>query len=58
MTEYAVREPIPGVVYPPSERLAIYVQSGELPPTTLIEALCTSFAVNAARVAVKALPDG
>src|SRR5690554_2482195 len=47
-----VREPLPGVIYPPEERLNMYVESGELPRTTLAEALCKSFSANAASVAM------
>lgn len=42
-----VRNPIPGVIYPPRERLRHYVEAGELPQTTLIEALMASFASHA-----------
>lgn len=38
-----VRDPIPGVVYPPTERLRRYVEVGELAETTLIERLCETF---------------
>ena len=47
-----VERPIPGVVYPPTERLKIYVEGGELPQISLIEALQGSFAKHAQRVAV------
>ncbi|MGE7964022.1 AMP-binding protein [Pseudomonas sp. NPDC089918] len=42
-----VRDPLPGVVYPPLDRLRTYVESGELSETSLIEALMASFADNA-----------
>lgn len=47
-----VRDPIPGVVYPPTGRLTAYVESGELPRTTLVEALAESFRANASSVAL------
>jgi 2,3-dihydroxybenzoate-AMP ligase len=47
-----VREPIPGVIYPPLGRLRKYVAAGELPKTTLVEALMDSFRVNAERTAL------
>ena len=46
-----VRDPLPGVVYPDPERLKRYVEAGELGETTLVEALWTSFAANADRIA-------
>jgi 2,3-dihydroxybenzoate-AMP ligase len=52
-----VRNPIPGVVYPPIERLQTYVDSGELPLTTLPQALCAAFARHAQRVALST-PEG
>lgn len=53
----AVRDPIPGVVYMPPERLRPYVESGALPTQTLAEALLDSFERNATRVALHA-PQG
>ncbi len=47
-----VERPIPGVIYPPAERLQLYVEAGVLPQTTLIEALQESFANHAARTAL------
>jgi len=52
-----VREPLPGIVYPPSDRLQTYVESGELPTTGLIEELIRSFRRNAERPAL-CTPDG
>jgi non-ribosomal peptide synthetase component E (peptide arylation enzyme) len=52
-----VREPMPGVVYMPQERLHRYVEAGELPRTSLVEALMASFAAHAQRVALCA-PEG
>ena len=52
-----VRDPIPGVIYPPAERLRQYVESGELPATTLTEALAQSFAAHANNVALHT-PEG
>lgn len=52
-----VREPLPGVVYPVAERLRVYVESGELPSTTLVEALGASSKKNASSIAL-ATPDG
>lgn len=49
---YQVREPMDGVVYPPAERLRYYVEAGELPQTSLVEALMESLRRNAARVAL------
>ncbi len=47
-----VRDPLPGVIYPPIDRLRNYVADGELPETTIAEALIESFRVNADRVAL------
>lgn len=47
-----VREPIPGVVYPPVERLLRYVAAGELEEVSLVEALIASFRANHDRVAL------
>lgn len=47
-----VSSPIPGVIYPPIERLKTYVDAGELPQTTLTEALLESFRKHAARPAI------
>lgn len=52
-----VKNPIPGIIYPPLERTRKYVEAGELPTTTLVEALCASFAKNAQRVALCS-PEG
>jgi non-ribosomal peptide synthetase component E (peptide arylation enzyme) len=47
-----VTNPIPGVIYPPTDRLRTYVEAGELPDTTLVEALQKSFLQHADRVAL------
>jgi non-ribosomal peptide synthetase component E (peptide arylation enzyme)/catechol 2,3-dioxygenase-like lactoylglutathione lyase family enzyme len=47
-----VKEPIPGVVYPPRDRLRKYVEAGALPTTSLVEELMRSFARNADRTAL------
>lgn len=47
-----VRDPMPGVVYPPLDRLRTYVEAGELPQTSLIEALMASFQTHAASPAL------
>jgi len=52
-----VRDPMPGVIYAPAERLARYVNAGALPQTTLVEALCESFALHAQRPALLT-PEG
>ena len=52
-----VKQPIPGVVYPPAERLRAYLAAGELPEIGLAEALCRSFATHAARPALHS-PEG
>lgn len=52
-----VRDPIAGVIYPPAERLLRYVESGELPTITLVEALQQSFAAHADNVALHT-PEG
>lgn len=44
-----VKNPMPGVVYPPQDRLERYVASGDLPTTGLIEELIESFRRNADR---------
>ena len=51
---HQVHEPLEGVVYPPAERLRRYVEAGELPLTTLVEALSDSFRRHASRVALSA----
>jgi non-ribosomal peptide synthetase component E (peptide arylation enzyme) len=56
-TQVGVREPIPGVIYPPPDRLRSYVAAGELPATALVDALMTSFRVNADRFALHT-PEG
>jgi 2,3-dihydroxybenzoate-AMP ligase len=52
-----VHEPIPGVVYPPLQRLAYYVENNVLPVRSLAEAMCESMAANAGRLAL-AGPQG
>jgi 2,3-dihydroxybenzoate-AMP ligase len=52
-----VREPLPGVIYPPPERLAKYVEAGALSELSLIQALIDSFDRHAANVALHA-PEG
>jgi 2,3-dihydroxybenzoate-AMP ligase len=52
-----VRNPIPGVIYPHAARLRDYAESGELPSSTLPQALGASFARNAGRVALST-PEG
>jgi 2,3-dihydroxybenzoate-AMP ligase len=52
-----VKEPMPGVVYPPQDRLRTYVSAGELPQTTLAEALMKSFGRNTDRIALYT-PEG
>ena len=47
-----VREPIPGVIYPDPKRLSQYLDSGELPQTTLVEALSASFKTHAGAIAL------
>jgi 2,3-dihydroxybenzoate-AMP ligase len=47
-----VRDPLPGVIYPPLERLRSYVESGELSTVSLIEELIAAFARNAASPAL------
>jgi len=47
-----VRDPMAGVVYPNPERLRRYVDAGELPQTTLVEALGAAFERHADRVAL------
>lgn len=54
---HQVQQPIPGVIYPPPERLKSYVEAGELRETTLVEALMDSFGRNASRIALT-LPEG
>ena len=49
---FGVKAPIPGVVYPPVERLQRYVEAGELGLQTLVEALGESFSTNASRTAL------
>ncbi|WP_313802509.1 AMP-binding protein [Sphingobium sp.] len=44
-----VREPLPGVVYCPQDRLEAYVAAGNLPTTGIIDELIASFAANADR---------
>jgi 2,3-dihydroxybenzoate-AMP ligase len=52
-----VREPLPGTIYPPAERLSSYVEVGELKQTTLIEQLIASFGKHADRIALHT-PEG
>jgi 2,3-dihydroxybenzoate-AMP ligase len=52
-----VREPIPGVVYPPSSRLAGFIKSNVLPARSLAEAMRESLAKHAANLAL-AGPQG
>lgn len=52
-----VKDPMPGVVYPPNDRLRAYVAAGELPETTIVEALIESFRQNAGRFALHT-PEG
>lgn len=47
-----VRDPLPGVIYPPLERLRTYVEGGELSTVSLIEELMASFARNASSPAL------
>lgn len=44
-----VARPLPGVIYPPSDRLERYVAAGQLPATTLVEMLGASLRSNAHR---------
>lgn len=57
LTEIGVREPMPGVIYPPLDHLRSYVEAGELAKTTIVEALMNSFRVNADRFALHT-PEG
>jgi non-ribosomal peptide synthetase component E (peptide arylation enzyme) len=57
LKQVGVREPMPGVVYPPLDRLRQYVATGELPETTIVQALMESFNVNADRIALHT-PEG
>ena len=57
MIQIGVREPIPGVIYPAAARLRSYVEAGELPNTTIVQALMDSFRVNAERFALHT-PEG
>jgi len=50
--QIGVRDPLPGVVYAPHERLASYVAAGELGHVSLVEALCQSFGQHQGRVAL------
>lgn len=52
-----VRDPLPGVIYPPAARLRTYVENGVLPDTTLAEALIASLRKNASSIALYT-PDG
>jgi non-ribosomal peptide synthetase component E (peptide arylation enzyme) len=52
-----VRNPIPGVVYLSPDRLRLYVDSGELPLSTLPQALAAAFAHHGARIALST-PEG
>jgi len=44
-----VRDPMPGVIYCPKERLEAYVEQGHLPTTGIVDALIASFAEHAER---------
>ena len=55
--QMGVRDPMPGVVYAPVDRLERYVSAGELPTISLIEALSTSFAQHRERIAIYS-PEG
>lgn len=48
----SVRHPLPGVIYPPKDRLEAYVANGELPTTSLVEELIASLRRNADRPAL------
>ena len=50
--DVGVRTPLPGVVYPEPERLRAYVAAGALPDQSITDALRTSFARHATRMAV------
>ena len=50
--QMGVRDPLPGVVYQPQDRLACYVEQGELGHIALTDALRQSFQFNADRVAI------
>lgn len=50
--QIGVRDPMPGVVYAPAERLASYVAAGELGHVSLVESLWQSFEVHRERVAL------
>ncbi len=52
-----VREPIPGVVYPPYQRLARFVENEVLPTRSLTDAMRASFVAHADRLAL-ASPQG
>jgi len=52
-----VRDPLPGVIYPPPDRLLRYVESSALPDATLVGALTESFRQHAPRVAL-CTPEG
>lgn len=52
-----VKEPMPGVVYAPRDRLRTYVAAGELAETTLAEALMESFRRHPDRIALYS-PEG
>ena len=54
---FVAKNPIPGVVYRPQERMRRYVEAGVLPQTTLVEAFCASFARHSDRVAL-CTPEG
>jgi non-ribosomal peptide synthetase component E (peptide arylation enzyme) len=47
-----VQSPLPGVIYPPADRLTLYVESGELPSIGLIDALRESFVRHAGNIAL------
>ncbi len=52
MPQIGVRQPLPGVVYPPRERLERYVAAGELQQESLVEALRGAFARHRERIAL------
>ncbi len=55
--QYGVREPMPGVVYPPREDLQRYVDAGAFTAETLIGAFRDSFRRHSSRIALNG-PDG
>ncbi len=51
-----VREPIPGVVYPPYQRLARFVENEVLPTRSLTDAMRAPFVAPADRLALASPP--